>query len=803
MLEQEQLLRDYLKEKRGMSDTNIDYFLSEFEKCTEKEKSELIYEAVGKEIYKMNPVDIVTFIEDPYFLGSVYDNIFKIWKEVAQEIYPAPFCKKYDQVVLSCATRCFGKGTEIRMFNGHVKKVENVKAGDKVMGDDGTPRTVLSIARGKEQMYKITPFGDEDCTVLCNASHKLPLFSFMDNYEVKEVGELFKEREKGRRINLSLPDCNYLKKVTKTGTEYKPFKIDRLGVNNYYGFELDGNHLFRLGNGYIHHNSGKTYFSTLVLMYELYLLLCMINPIKSFSVSNIVFAFLSKDNSTAVSQIGGEIFKCLTQSPYFSGVVKDKLSFSKLDKDGVRITDDILFKAGSSISTIIGTNLYAACLDEANAKPANVAAENLITNRIKLYQEMRDRRFSSFSKAPKRSGMLLFTSSPTDEGDVLSEIIEDVKKEGIEGVLIRDNIPRWVAREEDMEETFDFFLGSDTKDPCIVDETIVLKDEEWDRVIQVPNRSEYYQQFSSDPYLAIQNIAGRRTMPEMALFSSVAVFEKVFYKNNYIFKTDTPSISVESFRTLDDFMCDDNKDYFSHPDHPDCFRYIHLDMAYRSDRFGMSSVYSDLVKYTSEDGHEIYRRKYFVDFCLGIQAKNKETVDILKVLEFVYSLKERGYPLKLVTTDNHQGEIARQMISKRGVRTEYLSVEKSKEQYLNLKNIIITEALEGFINPPLMRELRGLRESQKKIEKGKGYTDDMSDSLAGALWSCSQDRFYKKNNEAISEIIRHTGNSALPIIRSNSGFSSVGRGFSGMAKQINRNNSSKGMGLGFNYNRFN
>ena len=79
---EEQLLREYLKEKKGMSDSNITYFMNEFEKLTEHEKSEVIYEAVGKEIYKTNPVDVLTFIQDPYFLGSVYDNVFQIWKDI-------------------------------------------------------------------------------------------------------------------------------------------------------------------------------------------------------------------------------------------------------------------------------------------------------------------------------------------------------------------------------------------------------------------------------------------------------------------------------------------------------------------------------------------------------------------------------------------------------------------------------------------------------------------------------------------------------------------------------------------------
>ena len=795
----ELLLREYLKEKKGMSDSNIDYFIKEFNALTEQEKSEVIYEAVGKEIYKTNPVDVITFIEDPYFLGSVYDTVFKIWKDMIQEIYPAPFCKKYDQVILSCATRCFGKGTEILMHDGSIKKVEDVVVGDKVMGDDSTIRNVLSLARGEDVMYKLTPFGDEDNFVICNSEHEIPIYSFDGSYELKVAKEFYKERNYKIPYTLEVPKYNYLRKCTGLGDEYRPFMIERLGVDNYYGFTLDGNNLFRLASGYVQKNCGKTYIATFVAMYELYMLSCMINPTKTYSVSNIVFALLSKDASTAISQIGGEAYKCLTQSPYFKDTTKDKLSFSKLDKDGVRVTDDIIFKAGSSISAVIGTNLFLGILDEANAKPANVAAENLVENRLKLYQEMRDRRESSFSKAPKRTGMLMFTSSPTDEGDVLSEIIDNVKKEGISGVLIRDNIARWEAREEDMDETFDFFLGSDTKDPCIVDETLELKPEELDRVIKIPAKADYIAQFNSDPYLAIQNIAGRRTMPEMALFNTVASFEKVFCKDNNIFRTDTPKISVDSFRNLEDFMFEENKNYFSHPDRPDCFRYIHLDMAYRCDRFGLASVYSDRVKYTSDDGHEIYRRKYFVDFCLGIESKNHESVDILKILEFVYSLKSKGYPLKMVSTDNHQGEIARQIVAKKGgVKTEYLSMEKSKEPYLNLKNIIITESLEGFKNPTLMRELRGLRESQKKIEKGKGYTDDMSDALAGALWSCSQDRFYKKNNEAISEIISQTGNL---MVGGNKGMSI--RDMRGLANQINKggNRLFKRTDLGFRYGR--
>ena len=57
-----------------------------------------------------------------------------------------------------------------------------------------------------------------------------------------------------------------------------------------------------------------------------------------------MFALLSKDNATAVSDWGwGGLYKCLTQSPYFKGCSKRKeiVFFENLDKDGVKITDDI------------------------------------------------------------------------------------------------------------------------------------------------------------------------------------------------------------------------------------------------------------------------------------------------------------------------------------------------------------------------------------------------------------------------------------------------------------------------------
>lgn len=71
------------------------------------------------------------------------------------------------------AGKCLGYGTPVLMYDGTIKPVQDIKIGDILMGDDSTKRTVISLGRGKETMYKIIPNKGESFT--CNESHILSL----------------------------------------------------------------------------------------------------------------------------------------------------------------------------------------------------------------------------------------------------------------------------------------------------------------------------------------------------------------------------------------------------------------------------------------------------------------------------------------------------------------------------------------------------------------------------------------------------------------------------------------------------
>lgn len=69
--------------------------------------------------------------------------------------------------------KCLAPGTEILMFDGAIKKVEDIVVGDLLMGPDSRSRTVLSLGHGYDEMYKITPIKGEPHTV--NSEHLLSL----------------------------------------------------------------------------------------------------------------------------------------------------------------------------------------------------------------------------------------------------------------------------------------------------------------------------------------------------------------------------------------------------------------------------------------------------------------------------------------------------------------------------------------------------------------------------------------------------------------------------------------------------
>jgi hypothetical protein len=74
---------------------------------------------------------------------------------------------------LSGSGKCMKIDTPIIMYDGTIKKIQDIKVGDLLMGDDSKARRVFSLARGRDIMYEVTNVKGESYTV--NSEHILSL----------------------------------------------------------------------------------------------------------------------------------------------------------------------------------------------------------------------------------------------------------------------------------------------------------------------------------------------------------------------------------------------------------------------------------------------------------------------------------------------------------------------------------------------------------------------------------------------------------------------------------------------------
>jgi phage/plasmid-associated DNA primase len=82
--------------------------------------------------------------------------------------------KPKDSIILILTgSGCHSIDTPIMMYDGTIKKVQDVQINDKLMGDDNSPRIVQELFRGRDQMVRIKPIKGDSFIV--NINHVLSL----------------------------------------------------------------------------------------------------------------------------------------------------------------------------------------------------------------------------------------------------------------------------------------------------------------------------------------------------------------------------------------------------------------------------------------------------------------------------------------------------------------------------------------------------------------------------------------------------------------------------------------------------
>lgn len=215
---------------------------------------------------------------------------------------------------------CLGKDVPVLLWDSSVKMSQEIKVGDILIGDDGLPRNVINTHTGISQLYRVQQLDGDDyivtenhtlslkcgfhksifwntpkkCWVIkwldklsCTLKSKLFAINYRDpNCYSRYISRTIEEaREAAENFMDAIQDIDivditvkkYLqvpKNVRKRLYGYKlemfkePYKsrtsinVSAIEQGEYYGFAIDGNHRFLLGDFTVTHNCNNQQFLT-------------------------------------------------------------------------------------------------------------------------------------------------------------------------------------------------------------------------------------------------------------------------------------------------------------------------------------------------------------------------------------------------------------------------------------------------------------------------------------------------------------------------------------------------------------
>jgi len=172
--------------------------------------------------------------------------------------------------------------------------------------------------------------------------------------------------------------------------------------------------------------------------------------------------------------------------------------------------------------------------------------------------------------------------------------------------------------------------------------------------------------------------------------------------------------------------------------HRDSLYFIHIDLSKGVVDYAGFSLIHTYKKTLSQIG-------YYVDLIVQLRPKDHE-INFEDIRKFIFTLQDKGYPLGKVTLDGYESTDFLQILDRRGIPCELVSVDRTMKPYTTLKDVLYQELVSTYYNPILVRELTELLVIQNKVdhpreslqrlqEEGtKLGSKDLSDALAGSIY---------------------------------------------------------------------
>jgi len=461
--------------------------------------------------------------------------------------------------------------------------------------------------------------------------------------------------------------------------------------------------ILQLGKG-----SGKDYTSTIACAYMVHLLLCLEDPARYYGkppgdaidIINIAI------NAIQANRVFFKGFnQRIEKSPWFQGKYIAKANMVEFDKS---VT---VHSGHSEREAWEGYNVLVVILDEISGFELESTSGHdqakTASAIYKMYRASVNSRFPDFGK-------VILLSFPRFKNDYIQQKYNEAVAE--KEVVLRHHKFKVDPDLPDGTEGNEFEMEWE-EDHIVsykVPRMYALKRPTWE-INPTRTIDDFTIDFYTDPTDALSRFACMPPDATDAFFKSRMIIEKAF---------SNPKLNVDSYgRFDDDFKPNPDRTYF-----------MHVDLAQKHDHCAVALAHVEgWVTMKIGEQHKEAAPRIVVDAVRYWTPTASKSVDFTEVKDYITSVRERGFNLKLVTFDRWNSHDMMQQLGVHGIKTEILSV--AKKHYEDMSLTLTEERLHGPKIQLLIDELLQLRIVKDKVDHPRKGSKDLSDAVCGAIYN--------------------------------------------------------------------
>lgn len=491
---------------------------------------------------------------------------------------------------------------------------------------------------------------------------------------------------------------------------------------------------------------GKTTLASIALPYMCHWVLCLSDPQDFFGLlpgSRIAFMQMSTSEDQAKQVLFGDIFARINHSPWFK-----KFPYDPRFKTQIRFAKEIWVVPGdSSETTFEGYNILGGILDEIDS--------HKVTPKKDYAQSGYDTINARIESRYGTKGLLILIGQMKASLGFAAKKYKEFKQDpnaATAKMAIWESFGWDDKRYHDGHGNRKSFWYDPRRKGIVPDAAVVMGAVTTEHLIEIPRV--YQKSFENDPEKALRDLAG---IPPLVGAAFIGMGDRI-YEARDRWHERFPDVGCPVRPTL---SVADFEPWFRAPD--TLPRAAHLDIAYSSEGDALGLAMGHVPEVKEIDGE--LRPVIVFDFLLRLRPMPGLQLILSDIRTIIQHLREDlGFKIEKVTMDGFQSTDMMQQLQKRRVNAEYLSVDKKKLPYQDLRDAIyerrvefpryITHRRHGDVERVeiAVEELSQLIDAGPKIDHPDGGSKDVSDAMAGVVHTLMGDRKYRRGVSSVSPV---------------------------------------------------